>query len=148
MLWGSLLLAFILRILDAESLNSAFVTNLFSSGYFLVVALYVYLFVGISSGRNSARILALLLFALGLILMPPSLTGIKNAPATKVIEITQTAMQILALYWIFTAPGKVWFAKRNAPQGLPGADQLGSESTNGSLDLMRAIHAKNEKDGK
>ena len=147
LLWGCLLLAFVLRVLDAESLDGKFVTNFFSSGYFLVVALYAYLFVGISKGRNSARILLFFLFALGLFFAPPTLSGIEHAPVTKSIEIAQAAMQILALYWIFTAPGKDWFTGRNAP-GLQGAGQLRAESTNSSLDLLRAIQAKNEKDGR
>ncbi len=145
LLWGSLFLAFVLRVLDAESLDGKFLANLISSGYLLVVALYAYLFVGISKGRNSARILLLLLFALGLFLAPPTLSGIELAPFTKSIEIAKAAMQLLALYWIFLAPGKYWFKGRNVPQG---AEPLIAESTNSSLDLLRAIQEKNEKDGR
>lgn len=145
LLWGSLFLAFVLRVLDAESLDGKFLINLFSSGYFLVVAFYAYLFVGIWTGRNSARILLFLLFTLGLFLAPPTLSGIELAPFTKSIEIAKAAMQLLSLYWIFSAPGKDWFKGRNGPQN---AEPLRAKSINSSLDLLHAIQERNEKDGR
>ncbi len=80
----------------------------------LVAALYGYLIVGVSKGRNSARRVILLLFVLGLIAAPPSWDAIIEAPVFGVFWTAHFSMYVAALFLIFTAPGKAWFAPRQA----------------------------------
>lgn len=115
-LWTCLFLGFVLRTIDGNSFSPALVEAFFSSGQFLSFAIYAYLIVGISKGRKSARMLLLAFFVGGLLLAPPTFSALRDYSLIGAIEATQLCLQVVALVWLFTAPGKGWFAAPKVAQ--------------------------------
>ena len=78
------------------------------------IAFFVFLIAKISAGRNWARILWLVSFALG---MPLNLAlgmlsaEFTRAPVIGALSLLAVGMQVYALFLLFTQPGSVWFRK-------------------------------------
>jgi len=99
-LWGCLFLTVGYRNYETFSTNSLY-----------GLAINAYLYTGIYKGRNSARILALLLFIMSLVLQLPNLREI-DSKITIFINFIQIFSELAAFYLLFTSPGKKWFSKR------------------------------------
>jgi hypothetical protein len=81
----------------------------------LTVTLLAWLTYKIWVGRNWARIAFAALFALGSLLYIPMLIKFFNfSPLAGSINLVQSLLQLVALYLLFTEPGRGWF-KVKAP---------------------------------
>lgn len=95
-----------------------YLTSLAGVGFALyvqafTVAIYSWLIYKISRGRNWARITFLVLLLIGII---PFLSQLPllfaRSPAAGVIAFGQSALQIWALYLVFSEPGRRWFRRQ------------------------------------
>jgi hypothetical protein len=111
LLWGSLLIG-LLNALSGPGASLLQLPPVVLVIAAVMLALVALLVVKISAGRNWARIVLLVIVALG---APLSLIGLDAAFAESVLGgllgLAVTALQIYAVVLLFTAPGKTWFAK-------------------------------------
>jgi hypothetical protein len=85
--------------------------------FFVVLALtavvYLWLIQCVKDGRNWARIVMLLLTALGVLSMLAG--GGDDVPASiHLISVIDTIMDVTAIVLLFRAPGSLWFSSRGA----------------------------------
>lgn len=84
--------------------------------FFIVLALtamvYLWLIQCVKDGRNWARIVMLLLTALGVFSM---ITGSAETPALiRVVSVIDTMIDVTAIALLFRVPGSLWFSSRGA----------------------------------
>ena len=113
LLWASLAIGFVNTLMDTQDLGSiappAF-TNFILISVFAVMALLI---VFISKGKNWARITSLVLFVLGSLPSIPLVLGeFTRSPVLGAFSIIQIALEVVALYLVFTKPGAGWFKKQ------------------------------------
>ena len=115
LLYASLLLGVVNEVVDFSYLRS-----LRSAGFALVVFLFtfgllLFLVLKISSGRNWARIVFLVLFLAGIPFFLPNLTKeLKRNPLVATISVVQVLLQTGALFLLFKSASAVWFKKGRA----------------------------------
>lgn len=81
-------------------------------GGLTVYALIAFVIAKISAGRNWARIVWLILFAIGMPLgLPMMFAEFTRAPGMGALSLLQMGMQVYGLFLLFTQPGSVWFRK-------------------------------------
>ncbi|HET7732111.1 MAG TPA: hypothetical protein VFK48_18960 [Usitatibacter sp.] len=68
----------------------------------------------ISRRRNWARVVLLVLTIAGIAVMVWPFDDVALTWDSLVSDVAFTALDVIALYWLFTGPGAVWFARRNA----------------------------------
>jgi len=113
LLWATLALAVLRFVLDWASLSAAPNAMLVAGIIAVVLALYAFLYVMISAGRNWARIMLLVLVAADVILSAPNVANeFGRAPLVSSLAIGASGLQVLGLFLLFTSPGKTWFGKR------------------------------------
>ncbi len=112
LLYASLLLGIAVEVADFSYLKS-----LGSAGFALFIFLFtfgllLFLIVKISSGRNWARIVSLILFLAGIPLFLPNLRNeLKRNPFAGTISVVQTVLQIVAFFLLFKGTSGIWFKK-------------------------------------
>jgi hypothetical protein len=84
--------------------------------FFIILALtamvYLWLIQCVKDGRNWARIIMLLLTALGVFSM---ITGNAETPAlVQAISVIDTVIDVTAMVLLFRMPGSLWFSPRDA----------------------------------
>jgi hypothetical protein len=83
--------------------------------FFIVLALtavvYLWLIQCVKEGRNWARIVMLLLTALGMFSM---ISSDDATPAMNAISVVDTIIDITAMALLFRLPGSLWFSSRGA----------------------------------
>ena len=109
LLWISLVIGLpILFVPSGEALSA----NARAAGFMVQLAMFVfaaYLNLCIARRRNWARVVSLVLFLLGLLLMafaPPAATV---SLLEKVINVADLLLDGAAMYLLFTPPGSSWF---------------------------------------
>ncbi len=115
LLWAALALGPIKVLLDWRYLrahaNPAFMALVMGA----VIAVSVALILQIARGRNWARVTYLVLTILGSV---PYLTSLKAELERSLVlggmSVAQMGLQIVALWLLFTSPGKASFARRHA----------------------------------
>jgi len=112
MLWASLALGIVTSLLDRRFLGSVAAPG-FTVGILVVVfGLTAWLVVKISAGRNWARITFLVLFLVGAVPYALNLVAMfDRSVLTGAVSAIQFALQLCALYLIFTGPGAGWFRR-------------------------------------
>jgi hypothetical protein len=114
LIWASIGIGLINSVFD-PTLRSVFATTpLFAwITLLLTVGITVLLIVFLGRGKNWARIVFLVFFILGAILMLFELQNtFQTWWPTAVVNVAQAAMQALALYLVFTVPGSHWYRRR------------------------------------
>ncbi len=116
LLYASLLLGIAVEVTDFSYLKS-----LGSAGFGLFISLFtfgllLFLIVKISTGRNWARIVSLILFLAGIPLFLPNLgKELKRNPFAGTISVVQTVLQIVAFVLLFKGTSGIWFKKGRTP---------------------------------
>jgi hypothetical protein len=111
LLCGSLLLGFVTSALLRSYLPSGAQALFIQVFTFAVMALLIYL---IWAGHNWARITFTVLFALGMVFYIPTLKGFfQFSFVAGALNLVQTLLQVVALYLLFTGPGRDWFKPRS-----------------------------------
>ncbi len=82
----------------------------FLIGTFILNVVLIYY---ISRRRNWARVVLLLLTIGGIIVMLWPFDDVTVTWDSVVSDAAFTALDVIALYWLFTGPGAAWFARRN-----------------------------------
>ena len=83
--------------------------------FFLLIILFTYAIMSwvvlkISSGRNWARILWLIVFIIGIPISIPNLTTVYNqSKVIFLISIINSGLQLIAVCFLFSKAGNVWF---------------------------------------
>ena len=113
MLWGSLALGIVLFLLERPALGAAggpaWLAWLVPVAVF---ALSVLLTLCISAGRNWARIVFALMFALGLLTYFPILSAmLERSTLAGALSLAQLVLQAAALTLVLTQPGAAWFRR-------------------------------------
>ncbi|MGH7362301.1 MAG: hypothetical protein ACREJ7_07340 [Candidatus Methylomirabilales bacterium] len=111
-LWASLAVGLVKALLDFANISAmapaAFIIIVSAAA----LAFVAFLIAKISAGRNWARIVWLILFALG---MPLNLSimfaEFTRAPVIGALSLVQVGMQGYGLLLLFTQPGSVWFRR-------------------------------------
>jgi hypothetical protein len=106
--------------LGLGAVTSAIMRPLFPSTTHTVVtqvatfALLAWLTYKIWVGRNWARVTFVVMTALGLLIYIPILSVyFRFSPVAGTINLLQCLMQLVALYLLFTEPGRGWFKARS-----------------------------------
>ncbi|MDQ6683723.1 MAG: hypothetical protein M3Z16_01235 [Pseudomonadota bacterium] len=109
LLWISLVIGLpILFVPAAESVSA----SARAAGFMVQLAMFVfaaYLNLCIARRRNWARIVSLVLFLLGLVLMAFAPATVTVTLLEKVINIAGLLLDGAAMYLLFTPPGSSWF---------------------------------------
>jgi hypothetical protein len=117
LLWASLAIGALKTPLDwADLISRASVSfNAFVIvSTFAVTAFFIW---KIGQGKNWARIVFLMLFLLGIVPFVFVLgSEFARSPASGLLSTVQFGLQAVAVFLIFTSPGKGWF---QPPRGLP-----------------------------
>lgn len=113
LLWASLAIGFGKSIMDMQHLGSqaspAFTNIILVS----VIAVMALLIIFISKGKNWARITFLVLFILGsLPSIPLVIDETTRSSVLGAFSLIQIVLQVIALFIVFTKPGKEWFKKQ------------------------------------
>ena len=115
--WASLALALVEVLLDFAHI-SAGVAKAKAPVAFIIMVLVVgfafgaFLIAKISAGRNWARIVWLILIALGMLdTLPEIYAEFTRAPIIGALSLLQVGMLVYGLFLVFTQPGSVWFRK-------------------------------------
>lgn len=85
----------------------------FAVGSYVVNVVLVYL---TSRRRNWARIVLLVLTVIGFALMVSPFNELPQSWASWTTDILLAALDLVAMYWLFTGPGAAWFSKVNLPR--------------------------------
>jgi len=115
LLWASLAVGVIKILIDFQYLSA--MANAALVGFVLVftLALTGFLILMISTRRNWARIVFLIIFLLGLLpTLPVILTEFSRSPVAGILVVLQIGLQVYALFLLFTKPGAAWFRKADA----------------------------------
>ncbi len=111
LLWLSLVVGLLVLMFDPASAAMLPSAMLYSIAVIsaLIMGFFIY---KIGKGRNWARITFLVLFLLGLISYTSALTGLFNRSVVAGgLSTAQVIMQVVALYFVFSKPGSLWFSK-------------------------------------
>ena len=112
LLWASLVIGFAKSIMNMQHLSAQ--TSPAFTNFILVftIAVIALLIVFISKGKNWARITFSVLFILGSLPSIPLVLGeFTRSSVLGAFSIIQIAIQVLALYFIFTKPGSACIKK-------------------------------------
>ena len=107
-LWAGLLFTFGYKNYESVSTNTL---------YGLVINGYLY--TGIYKGRNSARILSLMMFLVTLAFQVPLLREV-DSNLMVFVNFVQILSGLAAFYLLFTNPGKKWFSVQPVNQRASG----------------------------
>ena len=78
----------------------------------LTVALLGWLIYKVWQGRNWARITLLIFWLLGLLFWVPTLSKFfEVSPTAGCVNVAQAILQGVALYLVFSSPGRTWFTR-------------------------------------
>lgn len=114
LLWVSLAIGFAKSFIDMQHLSAQASSAFTNFILVFVIAVMALLIVSISKGKNWARIIFLVLFVLGSLPAVPLVLGeFTRSPLLGAFSIVQIAIQIFALYLLFTKPGSRWFKKES-----------------------------------
>jgi phosphoglycerol transferase MdoB-like AlkP superfamily enzyme len=119
--WASMALGLVDVLLDFAHISAriaeaaeAKAPVVFISIMVLVVgfAFSAFLIAKISAGRNWARIVFLILFAIGMLdALPEIYAEFTRAPFIGALSLLQVGMLVYGVFLVFTQPGSVWFRK-------------------------------------
>ena len=116
-LWASLAVGLVKALLDFAHISAMAPAAFIIIVWITTIAFIAFLIAKISAGRNWARIVLLILFALGIL---PALytmfAEFGRAPVMGALSLLQMGMQVYALVFLFTQPGSVWFRKAKLAQ--------------------------------
>ncbi len=111
-LWASLAVGLVKALLDFAHISAMAPAAFIIIVWVTTIAFIAFLIAKISAGRNWARIVLLILFALGIL---PALyimsAEFARVPVMGALSLLQMGMQVYALFLLFTQPGSVWFRK-------------------------------------
>jgi hypothetical protein len=83
--------------------------------YFVILGFVLWLTLMVYRGHKWARILFVANFALGAVLIAPSLPALfLRSWILFLVFVTQSLMQCFTIWLIFTEPGRRWYLKRDA----------------------------------
>jgi len=112
LLWASLAVGLVKMLMDYSHLSSMASTSFTNFILIFTFALIAFLIFKISAGRNWARIAFLVLFITGVLPTLPIVLGeFSRSGVVGALSVTQTGLQIYALFLVFTFPGSSWFRK-------------------------------------
>jgi hypothetical protein len=115
LLWGALALGVLRLLLESPKLAATPNLMVMAGGFVVALAIYALLIAKISSGRNWARMIFLVLMLADLLLsMPGVVGGFGRAPLGASMALAGAGLQVWALVLLFTDPGKAWFQKKAA----------------------------------
>ena len=113
LLWVSLSLGVIVFLLDLRFVQATAPGPAVWLIPIAVLGLLAFLIVSISSGRNWARIVFLVMFVLGALPYLLALTDMfSRSVITGSVSTAQFLLQAIAMYLVFTHPGSTWFRQR------------------------------------
>jgi hypothetical protein len=114
-LWAALALGPVTALVDMPYLRAQADPLFLGLIMVAVIAISVVLISQISRGRNWARITYLALTAIGSLPYVSLLGGqFGRSPVLGGLSLAQMGLQIVALWWLFTRPGKTWFTASHA----------------------------------
>ena len=123
LLWISFVLTYVEVALDWTAMTAETGLIFFAIWMALMTALQIWIYLKIARGRNWARIVWLVLFAISL---PLSFTHMvelaQRIPIAAGVTLIDTFMVFYALYLLFF-PGREWFRARTAPAGSPAGSR-------------------------
>lgn len=112
LLWLSLAVGLLVLMFDANATAANVPPALLYSIAAISALLMAFFIYQIGRGRNWARITFLVLFLLGSISFVSGLTGLFNRSVVAgTLSTAQAIMQMVALYFVFSKPGSLWFSK-------------------------------------
>ncbi len=112
LLWGGLALSLLRLLLEMPALMAMPKSMVVVGSLVFAMALYAFLIVKISAGRNWARITLLILVLVDLVLSAPGIPGaFAHAPLTTMLALGGSGLLLAGLIPTFLAPGKGWFSK-------------------------------------
>lgn len=115
LLWGALALGVLRLLLESGTLFATPKLMMIAGSFALALALYAFLIVKISAGRNWARITFLVLALTDLVLSGPGMvSALGRAPLGAIVALAGSGLQLGGLAVLFIGPGKSWFG-RSAP---------------------------------
>ena len=114
-LWASFALEGVKLLVNSSSPSAIPLTPYVYFVMFFTFVVVGYLIYRISAGENWARLVFLVMFVMGTAPAFPSIIGeLSRASALGMIFAAQIAIQIYALFLLFTQPGSSWFSKVSA----------------------------------
>jgi hypothetical protein len=112
LLWASIAVGLIMMLMDFSNVSAVAPPGFTLLVLVSALALIVFLIFRISAGKNWARITFLVMFV---IVMTPTVplmfSEFARSPFVAALSVTQVALQVYALFLLFTQPGTVWFQK-------------------------------------
>lgn len=115
LLWASLGLGLLKLLIDNSNLSSMASTAFNNFILFFTFVLMVILIISISEGKNWARITFLIFYVIGLLpLYPVILSELSRSPVVGILSLSQSGLQLITLFLIYTNPGSIWFRKVQA----------------------------------
>lgn len=113
LLWLALVTGMLVLVFDVSAVPASMPPAIIYAIAALISLFMAFFIVQIGRGRNWARITFLVLFLLGLISYVSGLTDLfHRSVVAGLLSTAQAAMQIVALYFIFSKPGALWFSTR------------------------------------
>ncbi|WKZ87329.1 hypothetical protein N5B55_21480 [Ralstonia pickettii] len=114
MLWASIGFGLAKALLDFNHLFVAATVKTFIATAVLTVVIMALLIFKTSSGANWARVTLLVLFAVGAILTPATLSlEFSRSSLVGALTVVQFGLQFFALALLFVKPSRGWFSKIN-----------------------------------
>lgn len=112
LLWVSLALGLLVSVIAPAPATSAASPVLVYSIILITTLLLAFLVYKIGQGRNWARIIFVVMTVIGLVPYMSALSEIFNRSALGgAISTAQTIMQVVAIYFLLSKPGALWFRK-------------------------------------
>jgi RNA polymerase subunit RPABC4/transcription elongation factor Spt4 len=112
LLWISLGLGLLKLIIDYSNLSSMASTQFINIIIFLSFVLLAIFIFNISEGKNWARMTFLIFFIVGLLPYYPIILGeLSRSSIIGILSLSQSGLQLISLFLIFTHPGSIWFNK-------------------------------------
>jgi hypothetical protein len=112
LLWLSLITSLVVLMFDSSATMKSVPPAMLYTIVAITTFIMVLLIYKIGQGRNWARITLLVLFLFGLISYVSALTDLFDRSVVGgALSSAQTIMQMVALYFVFSKPGSLWFSK-------------------------------------
>jgi hypothetical protein len=113
LLWGGIALGIVRLLLDPAALIASNKAMVIAGAFVFALALYAFLIVKISTGRNWARIALLVLVLSDLVLSGPNIvSGFGRAPLGAIVALGGSGVLLCGLVLLFIGPGRTWFSRR------------------------------------
>ncbi len=119
LLWASLVIGVLKVAIDYVHLSNL-APSLFTNIILVFVfGLMAFLISKISAGCNWARVVFLILFLIGALpALGTTLDEFTRSAVLGALSVVQIVTQVIAMYLVFTSPGKEWFKKTSRPEGM------------------------------